>query len=244
MTRQAHAGAVLEDSGPSIRGIEIEKRTDGSAKGLLSEPQRRRLAAVASLVSVPARTIVYREETELSWIFISSVGVLKAYRQMPSGKRRVASFLFPGDVFGLSENGHYINTVQTVTNATIYRIPNETLAELLRRDPELQFQFLCKITHELRQGQRHANVIARRDAAGRLAMFLSTLEQNASAASHEGWIQLPMSRTDLAEYLCLSLESVSRATSALTRRGIVAFQGGHAAKVIDRVSFVKLVNAH
>jgi CRP-like cAMP-binding protein len=52
-----------------------------------------------------------------------------------------------------------------------------------------------------------------------------------------------MSRTDLAEYLCLSLESVSRATSALTRRGLVTFQGGHAAKVIDRASFEKLVHA-
>jgi CRP/FNR family transcriptional regulator len=243
MTRQAHAGTVLEDSGPSIRGIEIEKRTDGSAKGLLSEPQRQRLAAVASVVSLPARTIVYRAEAELSWIFISSVGVLKAYREMPSGKRRVASFLFPGDVFGLAENGHYINTVQTITNATLYRIPNEALAAMLRRDADLQFQFLAKVTHELRQGQRHAIVIARRDAAGRLAMFLSMLEKHAPAGSHAGWIQLPMSRTDLAEYLCLSLESVSRATSALTRRGIVAFQGGHAAKVIDRVSFEKLVNA-
>src|SRR5258707_426037 len=110
MARYADAGTVLADSGPSIRGIEIQKREDGSAKGLLSESQRQRLAAVASVVSLPARTIVYREEAELSWIFISSVGVLKAYRELPSGKRRVASFLFPGDVFGLAENGHYINT--------------------------------------------------------------------------------------------------------------------------------------
>jgi CRP/FNR family transcriptional regulator len=209
----------------------------------LSESQRQRLATIASLVSFPSRTIVYREEMELSWIFISSVGVLKAYREMPSGKRRVASFLFPGDVFGLAENGRYTNTVQTVTNATLYRIPNEALANMLRRDPELQFQFLCKITHELRQGQRHSILIARRDAAGRLAMFLSMLEKHTPTGSHGGWIQLPMSRTDLAEYLCLSLESVSRASAALARRGIVAFQGGHAAKVIDRASFEKLVNA-
>lgn len=243
MARYADAGTVLADSGPSIRGIEIQRREDGATKGLLSESQRQRLAAVASVVSVPARTIVYREEAELSWIFISNVGVLKAYRELPSGKRRVASFLFPGDVFGLAENGHYINTVQTITNATLYRIPNEALAAMLRRDADLQFQFLAKVTHALRQGQRHAILIARRDAAGRLAMFLSMLEKHASAESRTGWIQLPMSRTDVAEYLCLSLESVSRATSALTRRGLVVFQGGHAVRVVDRVSFEKLVNA-
>ena len=146
MARYADAGTVLADSGPSIRGIEIQKREDGSAKGLLSESQRQRLAAVASVVSVPARTIVYREEAELSWIFISSVGVLKAYRELPSGKRRVASFLFPGDVFGLAENGHYINTVQTITNAMLYRIPNEALTAMLRRDGDLQFQFLSFVS--------------------------------------------------------------------------------------------------
>ena len=63
------------------------------------------------------------------------------------------------------------------------------------------------------------------------------------AGTRAGWIQLPMSRTDLGEYLGLSLESVSRATAALTRSGIVTFQGGHAAKVIDRERFEKLVNA-
>jgi len=238
------AELVHVDAGPVIRGIEFEKSADGSSKGLLTELQRRNLAALATLVTFPPRAIVYREDAELSWIFIAKIGVLKAFREMPSGKRRVTSFLFPGDVFGLAENGRYVNTIQTVTNATLYQIPSEALSEMLRRDPELQFQFLCKITHELRQGQRHSIVIARKDAAGRLAMFLSMLEQNEHAGgAHSGWIQLPMSRTDLAEYLGLSLESVSRATSALARRGIVTFQGGHAARVIDRARFEKLVNA-
>jgi CRP-like cAMP-binding protein len=243
MARHGEAELIHADAGPVIRGIEFEKNADGSSKGWLSEPQRRVLAALATLVTFPPRAIVYRENGELSWIFISKSGVLKAFREMPSGKRRVASFLFPGDIFGLAENGRYLNTVQTVTNTTLYQIPSDALAGMLRRDPELQFQFLCKITHALRQGQHHAIVIARKDAAGRLAMFLSVLEQNEHTHSQGGWIQLPMSRTDLAEYLGLSLESVSRATSALARRGIVTFQGGHAARVIDRARFEKLVNA-
>jgi CRP-like cAMP-binding protein len=243
MARHAEAELIHADAGPVIRGIEFEKNADGSSKGLLSERQRRGLASLATLVTFPPRAIVYPEDGELSSIFIAKEGVLKAFREMPSGKRRVASFLFPGDLFGLAENGRYVNTVQAVTKVMLYLIPSEPLAEMLRRDPELQFQFLCKITHELRQGQHHAILIARKDAPGRLAMFLSMLEHNEHAGSQGGWIQLPMSRTDLAEYLGLSLESVSRATSALSRRGIVTFQGGHAARVIDRARFEKLVNA-
>jgi CRP-like cAMP-binding protein len=243
MAREADAEDFHTESAPFLRAGQFEKPAKGSPTGLLNELQQRQLTSLATRVSLPARTIVYREASELEWIFMSSEGALKAFRDLPSGKRRIASFLFPGDLFGLAENGRYVNTVQTITPATLYRIPNEALSEMLRRDPDLQFQFLCKVTHELRQGQRHSIVLARRDAAGRLAMFLSMLEKDRLAGARSGWIRLPMSRTDVAEYLGLSLESVSRATSALVRRGIVTFHGGHAARVVDRARFEKLVTA-
>src|SRR5438093_8627501 len=113
MTRQEEAAAVRADFGPSIRAAQWDS-TDASGKLILSESQQRQLAALATRVSLPARTILYREEAALDWIFISNEGVLKAFRELPSGKRRVAAFLFPGDVFGLAENGRYVNTVQTV----------------------------------------------------------------------------------------------------------------------------------
>jgi CRP-like cAMP-binding protein len=243
MARREDTENIDTDLEPSLRAVQFDKSFNAAAKPLLTESQERQLAGVATRVSLPPRSLVYREDAAADWIFISSEGSLKAYRELPSGKRRVAAFLFPGDVFGLAENGHYINTVQTISNATFYRIPTEALTAMLRRDPELQFRFLCKLTHELRQGQRHSIVLARRDAAGRLAMFLGMLEKHSAEHSQTGWIQLPMSRTDIAEYLGLSLESVSRATSALSRSGIVTFQGGHAAKVIDRARFEKLVSA-
>jgi CRP-like cAMP-binding protein len=242
MARHADAGHFHPEPAPFLRTTQFEKRTNSPSTALLSESQRRQLASVATRVSLPTRTIVFREDTPLEWIFLASEGVLKAFREMPSGKRRVAAFLFPGDLFGLAEDGRYVNTVQSVTPATVYRIPNDALTEMLRRDPDLQFHFLTKVTHALRQGQRHAIVLARRDAAGRLAMFLHMLEMDL-VGGRSGEIPLPMSRTDVAEYLGLSLESVSRATSALSRRGIVTFHGGHLAQVIDRARFEKLVAA-
>jgi CRP-like cAMP-binding protein len=241
MARHVVEHVGIEPS-PFLRTTQFEKRPPQSSITLLNESQRRQLASVATRVSMPTRTIVFREDTALESIFLASEGVLKAFREMPSGKRRVAAFLFPGDLFGLAEDGRYVNTVQSVTPATVYRIPNEALIEMLRRDPELQFHFLTKVTHAVRQGQRHGIVLARRDAAGRMAMFLHMLEKDLPGG-RSGTIPLPMSRTDVAEYLGLSLESVSRATSALSRRGIVTFQGGHSAHVIDRARFEKLVAA-
>lgn len=242
MARHAHAGHVHNEPAPFLRTTQLETRTHPASTALLSESQRRQLAGLATRVSLPTRTIVFREDTPLEWIFLASDGVLKAFRELPSGKRRVAAFLFPGDLFGLAEDGRYVNTVQSVTPAIVYRIPTDALTEMLRRDPELQFQFLTKVTHALRQGQRHAIVLTRRDAAGRMAMFLHMLEKDLGGG-RLGVIPLPMSRTDVAEYLGLTLESVSRATSALSRRGIVTFEGGHTAHVIDRLRFEKLVAA-
>jgi len=231
------------ETGPSIRATPFERSLDKAPRRLLNATQRRQLADLATVVILPPRTIVYREDADGAWIFFAGAGVLKAFRELPSGKRRVATFVFPGDVFGITEGGHYLNSVQTVTKVKLYRIGIEALRDAVREDPHLQFQLLCKAIHELRQGQRHAILLGRRDAPGRLAMCFAMLERNLSTYDHADVIALPMSRTDLAEYLGLSLESVSRASAALERRGIVKFQGGHAVKVIDRVQFDKLVRS-
>src|SRR5207342_1754354 len=106
--------------------------------------------------------------------------------------------------------------------------PLDILTGTLRHDSDLQFQFLLKVTHELRQTQLQKIVMARRDAEGRLAMFLRSLERRATPPV-DSHIDIPMSRSDMANYLGLSLEAVSRASRRLERNGVVAFTGLHSA---------------
>jgi CRP/FNR family transcriptional regulator len=186
---------------------------------------------------------LYREESVAHWIFIVSHGVMKAYRDLPSGKQRIMAFLFPHDLFGLAESGHYVNTLQSVTAVTLYRIEVATLTAMLHRDSELEFQFLTKVTHELRESLRRGLVIGRRDAVGRVAMFLRMLEQRMHSHPNTMHIDIPMSRSDMANYLGLSLEAVSRACRTLERTGVVAFDGLHAARVVNRARLDKLAAA-
>ena len=187
-------------------------------------------------MTVPRRTVVYREDTVARWIFMIADGVVKSYRHLPSGKRRIVGFLFPGDVFGLAENGHFVNSTQTVTPAALYRIPTDALKDLLRRDPDLQFRFLCKMTHQLREAQRHTICVSRHTAAGKLALFLKMLERDGHRnggrlAPH--CIAVPMTRTDIADYLGISAEAVSRCTARLVRQGIVAFPDRHRVCILN-----------
>jgi len=226
------------DDGPSLRAASFGPGVRDVVR-LLSPRQRSQIADIATVMQLPSGSLVYREGTNANSIFIVADGVLKTFRDLPSGKRRVLAFLFRDDAFGLAQSGHYVYSVQTIRPATLYRIRVPALMDILKHDADLTFHFLCKVTHELRGALRHNLIMARRDAVGRLAMFLLMLEQNARAHS-DSRIEIPMSRSDVANYLGLTHESVSRALSRLERNSIIAFAGRHELRVLDRARFEKL----
>jgi CRP/FNR family transcriptional regulator, anaerobic regulatory protein len=226
--------------GPSLRAASFGPGLPDVVR-LLSSDQRAEIASIATVAEFPPGRIVYREGTNAQTVFIVAEGAVKVFRDLPSGRRRVMAFLFADDAFGLAQTGHYVHSVQTITRVTLYRIRAATLGAALRSNGELASQFLCKVTHELRGAMRHNLILARRDAVGRLAMFLMMLEHN--APRHDARIDLPMSRSDIANYLGLSQESVSRALSRLERTGVIAFHGRHELRILDRPKFEKIVNA-
>ena len=224
--------AEFVGTGPSLRAIPFGPGTRDAA-GLLSSHQRSQIASIATSIQLPRGKLIYREGANAQSVFVIANGIVKSFRDLPSGKRRVMTFLFADDVFGLAQSGRYMNSAQTITPVTLYRIRIATLADALRRDADLAVQFLCKVTHELRGALRHTLVVTRRDALGRVTMFLHLLEQD-SHLGKDSSIEVPMSRLDAANYLGLSLEAVSRALSELERSGVIAFEGRRIVRVLDR----------
>jgi len=227
---------------PGLSGLPVSEG-DGRTK-LLNDRQRREIAAIALRERIPRRTVVYRAHTPAESVFIVGDGVVKSFRDLPSGKRRVMAFLFAEDIFGLAESGLYINTAQTVTDAILFKIPLAVLTETLAKDAELILRFLYKVTHELRLTQRHTITIDRRDAVGRIAAFLRSLDERGLHKCGPGMIDIPMNRADIAAYLGLSPEAVSRACRRLEHNGIVSFPDRHRAHVIDAVRLQKLAMAY
>jgi CRP/FNR family transcriptional regulator len=221
---------------PDIVAVPFLKPSHSGPVQLLSDAQRQQLMQHATVREFRPRAMVYRAGDPADSVFVIGDGVVKSYRDLASGRRRIATFLFARDLFGLAEAGHYVNNVQTITPVRLYEIRFETLTELFRREPGLELQFLCKIVHVLREAQHHAIIVGRRDAAGRLAMLLHLLQKQSLSRGRTD-IALPMSRSDIANYLGLSLEAVSRASRRLERQGIVEFIGLHEARVLDRQRF-------
>ena len=227
--------------GPSLRAVPFQ-RAGPEPIELLSDAQREELARHAAVRCLPPRTVVYRAGATAASVFIVGEGVVKSFRELPSGRRRITAFLFARDIFGLAEAGRYVNWVQTITPVRLYELDADTLTELLKRDADLEFQFLCKTVHILREAQHHNIIVGRRDAAGRVAMLLALLLRQSGRTDGPLAVAIPMTRTDIANYLGLSLEAVVRATRRLERQGIVEFVDRHHARIIDRRRFEALAS--
>jgi CRP-like cAMP-binding protein len=235
-----HGRVETRDGGPSLRAIPLSATEGGPRlRRLLTPRQQKILWAAATLITFDARQVVFRAGTAASAIYICSRGILKSFRDLPSGKRRILAFIFQDDAFGLAENGLYVNSTQALVKSTCYRIPVDALLTILQHNGALGWQFICKVAHELRESQRRTLVIGRRSAPGRVAMLLKMLESRAVESTPDV-IDLPMSRSDVAEFLGLSLESVSRATARLTHHQIIAFNGPHQVRVLNRQALDRL----
>jgi len=229
---------------PTLTALPFQKTSAETSVGVLTPRQREELARIGTRLRLPARTLMYEEGAEAQWVFAIAEGVVKTYRELASGRRAVTAFLFARDLFGLAENGRYVNSAHAVTRVIVYRLPLAELTVLLKHDSDMQFKFLLKVTHELREAQRRAILLSRRDAPGRLAMFLGLMRAQQDRDDPAACaISLPMTRSDMAGFLGLSLESVSRASAELERRRLVKFENRHRVRVVDQAGLSRLAAA-
>ena len=235
--------ATLDRKGPSIVAVDPwapRSSSKGKVPQLLTDEERTRLAIVASVVRFNKGDEIYRSGDHAQAIFNIISGVVKSY--CDSDSVHIASFLFPDDVFGLSAEGQYTNSTKAMTQVTAYRFPTAALRGRLSKDAALDYHVICKLCQELRHAQRHAFLLAQRHADAKIAMFLEMLEQVQVAKGSSGpEIYVPMDRSDIGEYVGLSLAAVSRTFRSLIRRGIIKVRDRRHVAVVDRTAFQKIV---
>jgi CRP/FNR family transcriptional regulator len=237
----AKARITIHGRGPAIRAVEPWAHSAGRMHQLLSDEERAQLAVISSIVRFKKGDEIYRQGRHANAVFNIISGVVKAYRTTSDGNEHITAFLFPDDLFGLSDEGRYTNSTRAVTPVTAYQLPMPALRSRLSRDASLEFHVICKLCQELRQAQRHAFLLARRQALSKMALFLQLLEQlQAARGEPTTEIYLPMKRSDIGEYVGMSLEAVSRAFRGLTASGIIKMRDRSHLKILDRDAFEKI----
>ena len=233
-------GTVSKGSqGPAISAVEPWAPSAGRTHQLLTDDERARLAVVASIVRFKKGAVIYREGERVDAIFNIIGGVVTPYRTAPDGSEYIGAFLFAGDVFGLSEEGRYTNSMRAITPA--YRLPVSALRSRFSKDAELEFHVICKLCQELRHAQRHAFLLRQRRAITKLAMFLEMIEQLQIARGEQtAEIYLPMDRSHIGEYAGMTLAAVSRAFRSLTTRGIIKVRNRRHVRITDHSALEKI----
>jgi CRP-like cAMP-binding protein len=226
---------------PHVAGLPLRERSRGRAVPLLGDAETSALAAVSTLVHWGKGEVVFRAKGAADSVYNLVQGVVKTYDILPDGSTNISGFHFAGDLFGLAEQGHYVESAEAVIPAVAFRIPLDALETLLTRNGTLGMRLLCKAADELRKNRRHARILSRNDAIGRLAMFLDLLEELGPQRGPSAETYFPMSRGDAAQFIGITLEAMSRASSALEKGRVVRFLDRHHFQVVDRDRFEQLV---
>lgn len=236
---------------PAGRFGSARRSCDGWTAGGASSKTRRlfgdelhaHLRKIASIVQIEKGTTIYRQGDQANAAFSVISGVVRVYRKAIDGSEYVNAFLLSNDLFGLAEDGKYMNSTKAITAVTAYQIPISALSSEIGREANLGFHVICELCHELRQAERHALLLARRQALPKLVMFLQ-LQERLQAARGEGTaeIYLPMNRSDIANYLGMSLPAASRAFRTLSTRNVIKTRDRRHVKVIDRFTFEKIAS--
>jgi CRP/FNR family transcriptional regulator, anaerobic regulatory protein len=174
------------------------------------------------LRKVAANETLWCEGEERSHIFIVRSGAICFSRMLPDGRRIVLGFAYPGDIIGIGSDFHYCDA-QTVQVTRLEAIPAASFKRAVVDDPSLGKQATAAVNQVLDAAYQHVVVISKLSANERLASFLMALsDRNERHGLSPLSIVLPMRRIDIADYLGLTIETVSRTFTILKNAGLIA----------------------
>ncbi|MBN8874259.1 MAG: helix-turn-helix domain-containing protein [Rhodospirillales bacterium] len=147
-------------------------------------------------------------------------GCVRTVRLLEDGRRQVGEFLLAGEVFGLDELDTHSFAAETVTETVLRRYPRRMVEALAESRPALARRLRQLALEHLRVTQERTLLLGRKTATERLASFVLEFDRR-MPASGRGLLDLPMSRTDIADHLGLTVETVCRVLAALKREGTI-----------------------
>lgn len=171
---------------------------------------------------------LFRLGDPLTAVFVAREGAFKSVSISEDGEEQVLGFHLPGELIGLDALGSGEHRCEGValTAANVCEVPYDQLAKVAAQIPSLQQQLLRVIGQSVGRDHDHLGILVRRQANERIALFLHSLGERYRNIGHsDRQFQLPMSREDIARFLGLALETVSRTFTRLQDDGIIAVTG-------------------
>ena len=168
------------------------------------------LALMGAPVPYARNVEIFGEHEPAEYLYKVISGGVRIYRVLTDGRRQISAFLLPGDMFGLEAGESHSCSAEAMADSVVLVIKRTAVLSLAQRDPEVARELWTLTARELGRAQDHMLALVK-TAQERIAAFLLEMAERIPGLA----VELPMSRQDIADYLGLSLETVSRTLSAL-----------------------------
>ena len=148
---------------------------------------------------------IFGEDEPADYVYKLVSGTARSYQILNDGRRQIQGFYFPGDIFGLEAGAEHTSSAEAMSDATVLVVRRSAILTAAARDGEVANQLWAYTSCELNQARAHAMLLVK-TAQERVASFLLQLADRFAGNA----VELPMSRQDIADYLGLTIETVSR----------------------------------
>jgi len=162
-------------------------------------------------MSFARNTEIYGDNEPAEYLYKVISGTVRIYKVLTDGRRQICAFCLPGDIFGLEVGDEHAFSAEAITDAKILVVKRSAVVALAERDNDVARQLWAVTSRELHQLQDHIMLLVK-TAQERVAGFLLQMAERTCTGNA---VELPMSRQDIADYLGLTIETVSRTLTQL-----------------------------
>ena len=172
---------------------------------------------------------IYGEKEPARYVYQVKKGAVRSYKLLSDGRRQIAAFHLVGDIFGLAKSETHPFTAEAVVETTLRLIERQSLETVAVSDAAVTCSLLNMTTDNLQHAENHMLLLGRKTALEKVAAFLMEMDGRLTAA---GVMTLPMNRRDIADYLGLTLETVSRVLSKMRDGGVLDFKSKNQREIV------------
>jgi CRP/FNR family transcriptional regulator, anaerobic regulatory protein len=188
----------------------------------------------------PGQSLFF-EGDDAKHVFELAEGALRVFRIISDGRRVITGFVYEGDLIGVSLKGNYLYGAEAIAPTKIRRLTRRAFEAAVTESDELRSQVFERVCDEMAAAQDQMVLLSCKNAEERLCTFLLKHARRASAiGAAQALVQLPMTRQDMADYLGLTIETVSRTITKLAGKGVLGCVGRHSIRIIKPMVLAQL----
>ena len=207
----------------------------------LDEDEISRLERIMTSRKLGTDETLVEEGDPKTRVYSLTGGMLRLFKALPDGRRQISGFLLPGDYLGLADDDVHSQSAEAVVPSIVCGFAAQAMDALMTEFPPLKDRLYAMTRVALRQARESQLALGRLKPVEKLAGFLLALAdrmEDRGIATHP--MALPMSRADIADYLGLTIETVSRSFTKLKTLGLIRLPDAHHVDLVDRARLTAL----